>query len=882
MADNTVIDTFMKTVLDSYKQTALQQVNSENARGMSAMQGTTTDFKKEDVGEMSKKYGSMFPDPAVMEAAITQGNKLLSLTRQVDTIQKLSNVTEGEALKIREKMSNELLKYSQDKLDMLKESIKLIKDLTGKEDAGLIIEQERYKLIKDRAKTELSNLAIIDKQLIRAKEMVKAQLIVNVARGKTSFKDAAIGTLSNGGSIKDIASLGLQAAKLKMGTSIFGEKGLALMRQGSTMKSEGAAMIANGDIAGGGKRAAEGSSLQVAAVIIAAANGFAKIIVGAAKIAATAITEGINLLNKGFSGGIQGLMQGAVTLISGLTQGLLAIIPVWGAGLGTAAAKVITAAGELLINIRMWQLQNSQLMAQSRRQVIGRTGYNTGIDDRGLPPNLIMPWVNALAQQGVSNNRRRNKIMDLGMTMGMDAGESSQNYSAMRDTIGGGNVKDKVTASAIATERLSIAFKSAKDSAKETGLATTVFTNALNKAAVAARYMQVDFKQVVGLSNKLTEGGGAFAGFGLNIKNDLEGILESAASFGKDWSYATKAFAGQQIYGGMYKGNILGGMNASEFGKKGEESIQKGGLAELYRSSKGKTNEEYTSDLMTQKMWVATKTAMEVSKGLTGDKSVIAQRKAFSDIFGKDIPPYLIGAMTDAFEKSGGDQSKFAKGMAGSGKLEDMAKETTSAKDILWDTNRIEMMQFDIQRKMVEMLGRVFNLLSKSGTKKEKYDNFMKAQALIKEVASMPLKTALHGGKGVYYNAASEIAGDGISDDEIEAKKQAQFENDKKAGRSGKEESKKGTAPYWGTDKQYHPGTGDYINDPVPVKPSWFTSSTEWHDKDKQIATSSFQKGVKGLNNDINMNITLNIDNKAFAKISKKVTEQQLSNGVVV
>ena len=28
--------------------------------------------------------------------------------------------------------------------------------------------------------------------------------------------------------------------------------------------------------------------------------------------------------------------------------------------------------------------------------------------------------------------------------------------------------------------------------------------------------------------------------------------------------------------------------------------------------------------------------------------------------------------------------------------------------------------------------------------------------------------------------------------------------------------------------------------------------------------------------------ITLNIDNKAFAKISKKVTEQQLSNGVVV
>ena len=67
MADNKVIDTFMKTVLDSYTQTSLKNVDTENIRNTSAAHSMTSGYNEKDREALSASYGNLVPDAGAMK-----------------------------------------------------------------------------------------------------------------------------------------------------------------------------------------------------------------------------------------------------------------------------------------------------------------------------------------------------------------------------------------------------------------------------------------------------------------------------------------------------------------------------------------------------------------------------------------------------------------------------------------------------------------------------------------------------------------------------------------------------------------------------------------------------------------------------------------------
>ena len=788
MADNKVIDTFMKTVLDSYTQTSLKNVDTENIRNTSAAHSMTSGYNEKDREALSASYGNLVPDAGAMKEAITQGNRLLTLTKQISSISKSAGASEEESINIRSKISKDMLDHANKQLtainktfeankvvtesykEQLKAKIDLIslnKDMLKEEKSlsdstkatlkdqikvqeelkkqlelevkkALIIQEAskadktHYETLVKNTTAEQKTLDIIKSQLVTAKGLTKAQLVVDVARGKTTMKDAALGTLINGGGIKDVASMGMQVAKLKAGINMFGEHGLALLAQSKTMKKEGAAMIAKGDVAGGTERAAQGQSLQTTAIILGAAHGFATIVVNAGALLAKGILMTINMVTQSFSGGISGLMHSMVDIIAaGMKFAVTNAVIVGGsvatagfgafsAGLATAAqnaglvvSDIIKAAGDLVIQVKLFNLEQSSQHNKQKWAIAGRTGVSEqtaykNLDNRGLPPGMMSPWITSLAQQGISDNNQRNKIMDIGAPMGMDSGETAQNFQAMRESSLSANE---------AIKNMSISFRSAKDSAKDTGLATTIFTSAINKAAVAARYMQVDLKQVVGLSNKLASNEGGFAAAGLNIQTDLEGILTSLSTVGKDWSSPLHAFAGQQIYGGAYKGDVLGGMYASEMGKPAADNIINNGWEGIVRT--GKDHTSFKSDANVQNLEVAARAAAEASKGSTGAAKLKKEEEVYKMFNIKDR--YIMSLGNDALDKSNKTGEAFKLSEEATKDLNNTQK---SAVEILTEQNQLEVKNYALQKYIAASVGGIFEKL-KNGDVSEAADSMI-------------------------------------------------------------------------------------------------------------------------------------------------------------
>ena len=126
MPDNKVIDTFMKTVLDSYTQTALKRVDTENIRNTSAAHGMTSGYNDKDKAALSSSYGSIIPDAGAMQDAITQGNLLLTLTKQISSISKSAGTSEEEALKIRSKISTDMAIHAEKQLELTTKQSELV------------------------------------------------------------------------------------------------------------------------------------------------------------------------------------------------------------------------------------------------------------------------------------------------------------------------------------------------------------------------------------------------------------------------------------------------------------------------------------------------------------------------------------------------------------------------------------------------------------------------------------------------------------------------------------------------------------------------------------------------------------------------------------
>jgi len=287
------MDNIMLKILQTHSgsvKTPLGEMASTNARDLSAMQGITGGFNDKDRAALGGKLGNLFGNPDEIEAMIVQGNKLLTVSRQVDVIAKKAGITEAEALKIRKKMNEEIITYAANSKNFLQFQLDTAKKLSKEKKEEMQSEIDHLGSLEERAVSEKKILEVVDKQYVSAKNMIKAQLAINVARGKMTLTDAAVGMKRTGHSNKDVVSMAMNAAKVKL----VGETAFKRMQKGKSQTSAGFNAVKDGNVGKGAARTTLGFGIQFTALILGAANAFSIVMGKTAQVFAKGVHQAVN------------------------------------------------------------------------------------------------------------------------------------------------------------------------------------------------------------------------------------------------------------------------------------------------------------------------------------------------------------------------------------------------------------------------------------------------------------------------------------------------------------------------------------------------------------------------------------------------------------
>lgn len=310
--------------------------------------------------------------------------------------------------------------------------------------------------------------------------------------------------------------------------------------------------VAGGPATAMGKYAATGKTKKGAAaggakagMAARAVAGVGAVVVGAIYAAGQALmaitTMFMKNLTRVWDQGIQGILENTVSFASSLA-GLLS----------DKLGAMVGAIGGLLV--RMYMLHLNDWIAGQRMGVrmLAETGKAGGEaffgsmlkTTQGIRSRAIEWGESAIATTTKITAAFGESFYRVGQTMDLTAQQTSEFFK--RSLISASEDTNK------ATDNLRMLFSHSKEMAKDTGISSKFFANAIADASVQARMFNVDMKSVANTMELLKNKQKTLASFGIEMRSQGDKILNALVSAPKQWSMALHAFAGMEMYGKDY------------------------------------------------------------------------------------------------------------------------------------------------------------------------------------------------------------------------------------------------------------------------------------------------------------------------------------------